>query len=273
MNKAFLGKLFLHRGQSRWFFLYLTLLLGVALSGTALRLMSVHWNQRLQGDVNLYALTAREFFRVSRLEYPFKYDYFGGSRYESMRAQAVQHPPLFPLLGGLVSKLTGNSDTFASLKGICFVAGLIALGLVVVLARVTPSASIPVALLLVSFLPIMIDYEQLNEGGFFFINYPHYMEGDWHTPEAFYLFPWCMRYLFRACVYEPTFVWRKKFTSPKTRLIHRAFLLAKPVLEACGRAFARRYFHEHGKEIVKEVAERSKRHISVNSLLKSVDRP
>ncbi len=158
MNKAFLGKLFLHRGQSRWFFLYLTLLLGVALSGTALRLMSVHWNQRLQGDVNLYALTAREFFRVSRLEYPFKYDYFGGSRYESMRAQAVQHPPLFPLLGGLVSKLTGNSDTFASLKDICFVAGLIALGLVVVLARVTPSASIPVALLLVSFLPIMIDF-------------------------------------------------------------------------------------------------------------------
>ncbi len=158
MNKAFLGKLFLHRGQSRWFFLYLTLLLGVALSGTALRLMSVHWNQRLQGDVNLYALTAREFFRVSRLEYPFKYDYFGGSRYDSMRAQAVQHPPLFPLLGGLVSKLTGNSDTFASLKDICFVAGLIALGLVVVLARVTPSASIPVALLLVSFLPIMIDF-------------------------------------------------------------------------------------------------------------------
>ena len=158
MNKAFLGKLFLHRGQSRWFFLYLTLLLGVALPGTALRLMSVHWNHRLQGDVNLYSLTAREFLRVSRLEYPFKYDYYGGSHYESMRAQAAQHPPLFPLLGGLVSKLTGNSDTFASLKGICFVAGLIALGLVVVLARVTPSASIPVALLLVSFLPIMIDF-------------------------------------------------------------------------------------------------------------------
>jgi len=158
MDKVFLSKLFLRCRQSRRFFLYLTLLLGVVLPGTALRLMSVHWNQRLQGDVNLYALTAREFQRVSRLEYPFKYDYYGSSRYESMRAQATQHPPLFPLLGGLVSKLTGNSDTFASLRVICFVTGLIVLGLVVVLARVTPSASIPVAFLLASFLPIMIDF-------------------------------------------------------------------------------------------------------------------
>ncbi len=30
--------------------------------------------------------------------------------------------------------------------------------------------------------------KQLNEGGFFFINYPHYMECDWHTPEAFFLY-------------------------------------------------------------------------------------
>ena len=159
MNKAFLGKLFLHRGQSRWFFLYLTLLLGVVLPGTALRLMSVHWNQRLQGDVNLYALTAREFHRVSRLEYPFKYDYYGGSRYESMRAQATQHPPLFPFLGGLVSKLTGNSDTFASLRDICLVTGLILLGLVVVLARVTPLPHRSrLRFSLASFLPIMVDF-------------------------------------------------------------------------------------------------------------------
>ncbi len=144
---------------ARRFFLYLTVLLGVVLPGAALRLMSVHWNQRLQGDVNLYALTAREFQRVSRLEYPFKYDYYGASRYESMRAQATQHPPLFPFLGGLVSKLTGNSDTFASLRNICLITGLMLLGLVVELARATPlPVSAPVALTLAAFLPMLVDF-------------------------------------------------------------------------------------------------------------------
>jgi len=116
-------------------------------------------------------------------------------------------------------------------------------------------------------------YEQLNEGGFFFINYPHFIEGDWHTPEAFYLYPWCMRYLFRVCVCQGTFVWRKEFKSPGKKLVHRAFSLATPLLEARARAFARRYFHEHGEEIVRLVAEKSHRHITLDGLLKSVERP
>ncbi len=53
----------------------------------------------------------------------------------------------------------------------------------------------------------------------------------------------------------------------------KTFLLAKPVLEARARTFARRCFHEHGDEIVRQVAESAKRHISVDGLLKSVDRP
>jgi SAM-dependent methyltransferase len=120
-------------------------------------------------------------------------------------------------------------------------------------------------------LSILVElYEQLSEGGFFFVNYPHYMEGDWHTPEAFYLYPWCMRFLFRTCVYERDFVWRKEFTSTRIRLIHLAAKLATPVFEARARAFARRYFREHGAEIVKVVAERSHRHITVDGLLESV---
>ena len=159
MDKAFLGKHFLQGGQRRQFVLSLALLLGVVLAGTVLRLMSVHWNQRLQGDVNLYALTAREFYRVSRLEYPFKYDYYGASRYESMRSQATQHPPLFPFLAGLISKLTQNSDTFIVLRCVCFITGLIVLGLVVVLARFTPlPVSAPVALALAAFLPMLVDF-------------------------------------------------------------------------------------------------------------------
>ena len=149
----------LHYGRSRQFVLSLALVLGVALAGTMLRLMSVHWNQRLQGDVNLFALSAREFYRESRLEYPLKLDYYGSAPYESLRSQATQHPPLFPFLGGLISKLTGNSDTFTALRYVCFVMGLIVLGLVVVLARITPlSVSIPVALALAAFLPMMVDF-------------------------------------------------------------------------------------------------------------------
>src|SRR4029079_12242526 len=57
-------------------------------------------------------------------------------------------------------------------------------------------------------------YDQLSDGGFFFINYPHYIEGDWHTPEAFYLRQWCMRFLFRIGDYESANVWRKRTTTP-----------------------------------------------------------
>ena len=161
MNKAFLGKHFLQGGQRRQFVLSLALLLGVVLAGTVLRLMSVHWNQRLQGDVNLYALTAREFYRVSRLEYPFKYDYYGASRYESMRSQATQHPPLFPFLGWIDFQ-TDPKQRYVHRRSEVYVSSrvLIVLGLVVVLARVTPlrvsdrrSHS-----LLAAFLPMLVDF-------------------------------------------------------------------------------------------------------------------
>jgi hypothetical protein len=121
--------------------------------------MSVHWNQRLQGDVNQFALTARQFYRESRLEYPAKIDFFGSAPYESLKSQAAQHPPLFPFLGGVVAKLTRNPDTFLVLRYISFVVGLVVPGLVAVLARdATPPASIPVALVLALFMPIMVDY-------------------------------------------------------------------------------------------------------------------
>ena len=145
--------------RNRRLVLALAFSVGIALTGTSLRLMSVHWNQRLQGDVNLFALTARQFYRESRLEYPFKFDYYGGAPYESLRSQASLHPPFFPFLGGMISKITNNADTFIVLKSICFVTGLVVLGLVVALAKFTPaSASIPVALALASFMPIMVDY-------------------------------------------------------------------------------------------------------------------
>jgi 4-amino-4-deoxy-L-arabinose transferase-like glycosyltransferase len=91
------------------------------------------------------------------LEYPLKLDYYGAAPYEALRSQATQHPPLFPFLAGVLSKLTGNGDTFTIAKYICFVMGLVVLRLVLALARVTPS-SIPVALVLASFMPLMVDF-------------------------------------------------------------------------------------------------------------------
>ena len=40
-----------------------------------LRASSFQWNDQLQGDVNLFALTAREFRHSGELRYPIKYEF------------------------------------------------------------------------------------------------------------------------------------------------------------------------------------------------------
>lgn len=95
------------------------------LAGIALRLVSFGWNDRLHGDVNLFALTAREFVLHDRLYYPMKFEYSDFVEYRVLQSPASQHPPLWPLLGGLLAKVLTTEDTFKTLKILCEVVGIL----------------------------------------------------------------------------------------------------------------------------------------------------
>ena len=70
-----------------------------------LRASSFQWNDQLQGDVNLFALTAREFRHSGELRYPIKYEFSDQVPYCEARSVASQHPPLFPFAGGLLARV------------------------------------------------------------------------------------------------------------------------------------------------------------------------
>ena len=103
----------------------------IAATGLGLRIASFGWNTRIQGDVNLMALTAREFVQHNRLYYPMIY---GGAELRPFMtlnpvgSPATQHPPLYPFLAGLIGKLVGGDDTFSYLKLLDEAGGLALLG-------------------------------------------------------------------------------------------------------------------------------------------------
>jgi hypothetical protein len=129
------------------------------LTGVGLRAASFVWNTRLQGDVNLFALTAREFVQHDRLYYPMKLDFSDHIPYKALASPADQHPPLWPLAAGLLGKLLRTDNTFPLLKLLCAATG-VGLMLVVVYAgtrRRRPIETI-VALAFVALAPELVDY-------------------------------------------------------------------------------------------------------------------
>ena len=99
-------------------------------AGVSLRVVSFTWNDRLQGDVNLFALTAREFAQNGRLHYPMKYEYSDNVDYLALHTPASQHPPLWPLVAGLLGKVLSTDNTFVVLKAMCEVIGAALLAVV-----------------------------------------------------------------------------------------------------------------------------------------------
>lgn len=95
----------------------------VIIIGLFLRVLSFSWNDRLHGDVNLFALTAREYVSNSRLYYPMKYEYSDNVPYLVLESPASQHPPLWPFVAGLFGKLFSTDDTFTILKVLSLVSG------------------------------------------------------------------------------------------------------------------------------------------------------
>ena len=103
------------------------------LAGVALRAASFVWNTRLQGDVSLFALTAREYVQHDRLYYPLKWEYSDHVPYKTLASPASQHPPLWPFAAGLLGKLFRTEDTFPLLKLLGEVTGI---GLLVLAALI-----------------------------------------------------------------------------------------------------------------------------------------
>jgi hypothetical protein len=100
------------------------------LAGLFLRVVSFAWNDRLQGDVNLFALTAREFVLHDRLYYPMKYEYSDNVKYQVLRSPASQHPPLWSFVGGLLGKTACTDNTFFLLKVMCEIAGALLIAII-----------------------------------------------------------------------------------------------------------------------------------------------
>ena len=105
------------------------LTLAVVLLGLSfgLRAWAFQWNDQLQGDVNLFALTAREFRDTGELRYPIKYEFSDQVPYCETRSVASQHPPLFPFVGGWLARFVDTDATFPILKVLSELGGMLLL--------------------------------------------------------------------------------------------------------------------------------------------------
>ena len=139
---------------------WLQIIAGFALlSGVVLRILSFDWNGRLHGDVNLFALTAREFVRNGRLFYPMKYEYSDLVTYQVMQTPASQHPPLWPFAAGVLGRLFGSQDTYTILKLLCEGVGIGLLGVVIVYGwRSKQFVPVLIAAAGMALSPLLIDF-------------------------------------------------------------------------------------------------------------------
>ncbi len=127
--------------------------------GAYLRIASFNWNNRLQGDVNLFALAAREFVAHNRLYYPMKIEYSDHVEYQALQAPASYHPPLWSFVCGLLGKVFHTDDTFFILKVMCEVAGVL---LIATIAYFGVRAGWPnealVTICLIALSPMLVDF-------------------------------------------------------------------------------------------------------------------
>lgn len=132
--------------------------LPLLVAACVLRLWSLEWNERLQGDVNLFALTAREFVRSGELAYPIKYEFSDAVEYCEPRSFASQHPPLFPFAAGVAGRLLGTDDTFRLLKLLSALGGLTLLGVFARGALIHSGPGTTAALAFVAVSPLLVDF-------------------------------------------------------------------------------------------------------------------
>jgi hypothetical protein len=123
------------------------------------RLIALVWNDRLFGDVNLYALVARHWVETGRLDYPLKLDYFDSAPYLALSTPVTQHPPAWSWLAGLLVKYAALPDAFAALKLLSLAAGLLVVVLGMAITRVLAGDRAAFwAGLLLALHPLLIDF-------------------------------------------------------------------------------------------------------------------
>lgn len=88
----------------------------VIFCGIVLRIASISWNDRLIGDVNLFALTAKEYSESGELYYPMKYDFSRLTKWGELKTPQSQHPPLWSFLAGLFAQVFGTTNTYFTLQ-------------------------------------------------------------------------------------------------------------------------------------------------------------
>lgn len=131
---------------------------GLLLLGAVLRVWSFEWNDRVQGDIGLFALAAREFADSGQMEYPIKYEFSDRADYCSPRSVVSQHPPLFPWAAGLLARVTPGDDTFFWLKILSELGAILLLGWLALRALRAPGAGTLVPLGLVVLSPALVDF-------------------------------------------------------------------------------------------------------------------
>lgn len=136
------------------------LLLLIIGSGILLRVWSVGYNDRIQGDVNLMTLTAEEVYRSGRVHYPIKYDFSSLTTFGEFKDPATQHPPLWPLLGTALRLITPAGESYLALQSLSFLAG-VAVWLIASL-RLAPllsnEASLGPVIILAGLSPLLVDF-------------------------------------------------------------------------------------------------------------------
>jgi len=141
--------------------------------GILLRISSIWWNDRLLGDINLFALTAREYSESGKLNYPMKYDYSAKTVWGDLRTPQSQHPPLWSYIAGCLAKLFGTKDTYGILQMMSMFAQCLVLWISFKLSKVFGSACTLYALPVIAFSPMLIDFagngSQYSLGSFFLI--------------------------------------------------------------------------------------------------------
>ncbi len=141
--------------------------------GIVLRITSVSWNERLFGDVNLFALSAREYSESGKLYYPMKWDYSTSTKWGDLKTPQSQHPPLWSYLAGVLSKGLGIFETYNVLQWMSLISQCLVLWMSFLLCKVVAMPATKWAVILIACSPILIDFagngSQYSIGSFFLL--------------------------------------------------------------------------------------------------------
>lgn len=141
----------IYYGYPLWFW-------GILTVGILLRVASLWWNDRLLGDVNLFALTAREYAESGELNYPMKWDYSPNTTWGDLKTPQSQHPPLWSFMAGLGAKICGTNNTYLVLQCLSLFSQCMLVFLCFKILSALAGQIVILGVSLVSLSPMLIDF-------------------------------------------------------------------------------------------------------------------